>query len=101
MNESFLAPTFKWLWDHKPDLVIMAIIISAIIWTTTQIQYFSHRLDKVEESCTDIQRVQLPEIRKEIQQNKKELDQELFEIKLMLKRIDTYLTTKDKNYKGN
>jgi hypothetical protein len=107
MNTSIFTPVIKWIWNHKPDVAILAILIYGSINLTIYVNNLDNRLVRLEELCTDIQRTQLPEIRDEIRRNKAETDRDikeikadLFEIKLFMKKIDTYLTTTQKDYKG-
>ena len=126
MNESTLLSGLKWLWSHKPDVVILIVVTIGAVWLTGQFISFGSRIHKTEEVCTNITEVQLPAIRddmrdmqeridkrfeqvdeqfkrvdeqfKRVDEQFKRVDEQLFEIKAYLIKIDTYLATTSKNY---
>ena len=135
MTTSMVTTGLRWLWGHKPDLVLALIIMIAAVWLTNQVNNFDHRLGRIEDIVIDIHERQIPEMRRENAEKFKQIDMrfaqidmrfqqieaELIEIKkdiveikkdivemkvdivnikLHLKKIDTYLSTKNKDYKG-
>lgn len=81
-------------WKYAPDIAIVGMGIYAVIWITIKINNFGHRLNNfdhrleaTERTLNDIQNKQLPEIR-----------DRLTAIEAVLIRLDTFLSTKFKDY---
>lgn len=94
-----------WLMNRKPDFGFVTFIIACVVWTTVTVMNFDGRLRSVES--------QLPELRHEmnarfnevdrkfdkVDQRLDKIDTELVDMKLTLKKIETYLETTNQNYK--
>ena len=134
-----MEPLFTWLWRHKPQIAIIATVLTITVVVTVKVNNFLNHLGtvkqnsienldevknlerKVNENSIDIKSLEMKvnqnsidinnlEMKMEkkfelVDQRFQEIDQrfdklegEMVEMKLILKRIDTYLGTKDKNY---
>jgi len=103
----------EWLMNHKPEVAFFIIIIVCTVAVTGTVYNFTHRVEKVEN------RIERLEIRVEDMQSEMEdrfkavdgrfdkidqrldkVDAELIDIKIFMKKIDTYLSTTSPKYKG-
>ncbi|HEX8059338.1 MAG TPA: hypothetical protein VF473_00315 [Cyclobacteriaceae bacterium] len=102
--KSNLENGIEWLWNHKPDIAFVGIIVACAVWITTTVNTFDRRLYETERLCSDINERQLPEVRQELKEIRveikeikevelKSIKEDIVEIKLILKKIDTYLST--------
>lgn len=93
MNDSIFLTAFKWMGNHKPDVMIFLIILFSAIWLNTQFNDFGRRIDKVEYRLDKIE-----EGIAEICSDVKVMKEEMSEIKAFMIKIDTYLSTTNKDY---
>ena len=83
MNDSIFTTGFKWLWNHRPDVAIIIIIIVASIWITENVHDFSHRLDMTEEVCKDL--------RNDMDEKFKQVDQGFEAVDKRFEKVDQRL----------
>lgn len=92
--KTIIEHLLEWLWKHKPDVAFVGVLLACTVWITLSIENFNDRLDRTERLCNDIDQHQLPEIRSDIRQMK----EDIVEIKLFMKKMDTYLATTSDKY---
>lgn len=94
-----------WIINNKPELGVVIVIIT--MWTTMTITVtnLGHRADKVETRVETLEynmNRRFDEADKRFDKIEMRLDKmeaEIVDIKLYLKKIDTYLSTTSPNYK--
>jgi hypothetical protein len=100
--KSIVESGMEWLWSHKPDIALVGVVLACAIWITSTVNSFEHRLAETERVCNVMTERQLPELRIEIKEMKetelREIKEDIVEIKLILKRIDTYLSITSEKY---
>jgi hypothetical protein len=126
MNATMFFNWIDWMSDHYPDLAGFVIFVSTLIWLTAKAFKFISRFTKTEQLCLDIHDKKLPAIDLRIENLQKDMDkkfekieerieerfvkvdrqfagvnEQLTDIKLMIKKIDTYLSTTSNKYPGS
>jgi len=99
--KSIIEESITWLWTNKPAVAFTAVLIACTIWVTTTVNNFEYRIATTENLVADINNRQLPEIRADIKDIRKEMDEgfqkideRLDKIELQLNTVLTYLATK-------
>jgi hypothetical protein len=129
MTDTILGAAAKWLWDHKPDVILTALILIPGFWLVIEVSGYVRRLESVEKAVVDIRQLDIPQVRQEMHEKFDNVDKrfeqvdkrfeqvderfekietdivdvklELVQIKLYLQKFDTYFASTHKDYPQN
>lgn len=90
----------EWLIGQNPGMGAMIMFVTCAIWCTTVIKDFQHRMDSFDQRMDSFDQ-RMDSFDRRLQKTEEDINEikgDITQIKLFMKKIDTYLSTKDKDY---